>query len=99
MMNLSAYIRPNVAPDKIISLGGMYATYESNFTKQSANHWNTDGATWSDSNYYDRAYSFYQYYEATGDATYLNHANLIAEDYLHNYVEANGYGVATWWSM
>ncbi len=92
-------IGPSVPAASSSTLSAMTARYESDFVKYEAQHWASDGSSWSASNYYDRAFVNYVWYARTGDATYLNHANAIAQDYLKNYVEANDYSVGSWWSM
>src|SRR5215211_26225 len=92
-------VGPLVSVGEISALGGTFSKYETNFGTYEAQHWSSDGVSWATSNYYDRAFIEYQWYARTGDVTYLNRGNAIAEDYLHNYVEANNYKVASWWSM
>ncbi|MEZ0167158.1 calcium-binding protein [Microvirga sp. TS319] len=81
------------------SKGGVYSTYESNFSKYAAQHWSEDGSSWEDANYYDRAEIFYNWYNRTGDSSYLAKANALAVDYRTNYLEANDYGTSAHWSQ
>ncbi len=80
-------------------LGQTFERYESDFVRYEGEHWVKDGSGWATSNYYDRAFIYYTWYGRTGDATYLERGNALARDYLHNYVEAGDYAVASWWSM
>src|SRR5215203_101719 len=96
---LNLFIGPSLPASSVSALGGVYARYESDFKTYADQHWASDGSNWAATNYYDRAKIYYQQWMATGDKTYLDRGNAIAEDYLHNYVEANNYGVASWWSM
>jgi Ca2+-binding RTX toxin-like protein len=96
---LNSLIGPTVSTAGATSLGGAFARYEQDFAKYDDSHWSADGADWAQSNYYDRAFINYVWYARTGEETYLEHGNAIAEDYLKNYVEANDYAVASWWSM
>src|SRR5215217_5068069 len=92
-------VGPLVSVGEISALGGTFSKYETNFATYEAQHWSSDGVSWATSNYYDRAFIEYQWYARTGDVTFLNRGNALAEDYLHNYVEANNYKVESWWSM
>jgi hypothetical protein len=92
-------VGPLVSADVVSALGGAFSRYEADFNKYSNLHWESAGASWESANYYDRAFINYTWYARTGDVTYLNRGNALAEDYLLNYVEENQYGVASWWSM
>jgi Ca2+-binding RTX toxin-like protein len=81
------------------SLGGAFARYEQDFATYNDSHWAADGTDWASANYYDRAFINYVWYARTGQQVYLERGNALAADYLNNYVEANNYGVASWWSM
>jgi Ca2+-binding RTX toxin-like protein len=96
---LSSLVGPIVSVSESSSLGGAFARYEQDFATYSDSHWAADGTDWSSANYYDRAFINYVWYERTGEEVYLERGNAIAADYLKNYVEANDYGVASWWSM
>ena len=96
---LSSLVGPIASVSGSSSLGPSFAQYEQDFATYDDSHWETDGANWETSNYYDRAFINYVWYARTGESTYLDRANALAADYLKNYVEANNYGVASWWSM
>ena len=96
---LNSLIGPTVSVLETSSLGGAFGQYEQDFAKYNNHHWDADGAGWEAANYYDRAFVNYVWYDRTGDQVYLDRANALATDYLNNYVEANNYGAASWWSM
>jgi hypothetical protein len=96
---LNSLFGPMTSVTDSTSLGAVFAQYEQDFVTYEARHWAAEGADWESTNYYDRAFINYVWYARTGDESYLEHANAIAADYLNNYVEANNYGVASWWSM
>ncbi|WP_394885685.1 calcium-binding protein (plasmid) [Mesorhizobium sp. AaZ16] len=96
---LGSLVGPIVSVSESSSLGGAFARYEQDFATYSDSHWAADGTDWASANYYDRAFINYVWYERTGEEVYLERGNAIAADYLKNYVEANDYGVASWWSM
>lgn len=96
---LNSLIGPVISVSASSGLGQDFAQYEQAFTTYSSTHWAADGAAWASSNYYDRAFINYVWYARTGDKTYLDQGNAIAADYLKNYVEANDYSIASWWSM
>jgi Ca2+-binding RTX toxin-like protein len=96
---LNSLIGPVISVSASSGLGQDFAQYEQAFTTYSATHMAADGTAWASSNYYDRAFINYVWYMRTGDKTYLDQGNAIAADYLKNYVEANDYSIASWWSM
>jgi Ca2+-binding RTX toxin-like protein len=96
---LSSLVGPTVSVSESSSLGGAFARYEQDFATYNDSHWAADGTDWASANYYDRAFINYVWYARTGEEIYLERGNAIAADYLKNYVEANDYGVASWWSM
>lgn len=96
---LSPLVGPSISVTETTSLGGAFAQYEQDFAAYNDSHWQASGAGWEASNYYDRAFINYVWYARTGDETYLERGNALAADYLKNYVEANDYSVASWWSM
>ncbi|MBT1159334.1 M10 family metallopeptidase C-terminal domain-containing protein [Aminobacter anthyllidis] len=96
---LNSLIGPVISVSASSGLGQEFAQYEQAFTTYNSTHWATDGAAWASANYYDRAFINYVWYARTGDKTYLDQGNAIAADYLKNYVEANDYSIASWWSM
>ncbi|GJG87961.1 hypothetical protein tb265_31420 [Gemmatimonadetes bacterium T265] len=62
--------------------GGVYARYESNFSKYEQYQWtltaNGIDSTSFEANFYDRAMIYYVWWARTGDATYLDRANKLA---------------------
>jgi len=92
-------LAPKISVGTVTAQGGVYSTYESNFTKYATQHWNLEGSSWADANYYDRAEIFYNWYNRTGDSAYLTKANALAVDYRKNYLEANDYGTSAHWSQ
>jgi hypothetical protein len=99
-------IGPTTSVSETVALGGAYAQYEADFEKYAEVHWQKQGANWNGGesgsaggNYYDRAFIYYEWYARTGDLTYLDRANAIAESYREGYLEARNYDTQTWWSM
>ena len=95
----AALVGPTLSVAETKSMGGLSAQYEAEFETYADLHWQGDAANWEQTNYYDRAFIYYEWYARTADATYLARANAIAEDYLNNYIVPNDYTPATWWSM
>jgi Ca2+-binding RTX toxin-like protein len=96
---LNSLIGPVISVSASSGLGQDFAQYEQAFTTYSSTRNAADGTAWASSNYYDRAFVNYVWYMRTGDKAYLDQGNAIAGDYLKNYVEANDYSIASWWSM
>jgi hypothetical protein len=96
---LESLLAPEVAVSTVTAQGGVYSTYEANFTKYAAQHWTSEGASWEAANYYDRAEIFYNWYNRTGDDSYLDKANALAINYRDNYLQANDYAPSAHWSQ
>ncbi len=95
----SSQVKPTVAAFPLASVGPVFQKYERQFRHFADFHWKAHGPNWEHANYYDRAHIYYVWYARTGEDAYLTRANALAQDYLKNYVEANKYRVASWWSM
>ncbi|WP_204985753.1 hypothetical protein, partial [Microvirga pakistanensis] len=67
--------------------------------KYAAQHWSLEGSAWDEANYYDRAEIFYNWYNRTGDSSYLTKANALAVDYRDDYLKANDYAPSAHWSQ
>lgn len=90
---------PAVSVAEAKAAGPVFAAYEARFSEFADRHWKKSGARWDEANYYDRAKIYYVWWARTGKPEYLARANALALDYRKNYIEANAYHVATWWSM
>ena len=91
LSNIDAFLAPAISVSAVTAQGGVYSTYEANFTKYATQHWAQEGSAWDEANYYDRAEIFYNWYSRTGDSAYLNKANALAVNYRYNYLKPHDY--------
>lgn len=98
-ITLESLLTPEISVSTVTAQGGIYSKYESNFTKYAAQHWSQEGSSWEEANYYDRAEIFYNWYNRTGDKSYLDKAHALAVDYRDNYLKANDYTPSAHWSQ
>jgi RTX calcium-binding nonapeptide repeat (4 copies) len=96
--SFESLLSPEPPTNAISTLGDVYSRYESDFIIYADKHWATEGTSW-ESDYYDRAEIFYNWYNRTGDVSYLERANALAHDYRTDYLEANNYGTSAHWSQ
>ncbi|PVE20964.1 hypothetical protein DC522_29350, partial [Microvirga sp. KLBC 81] len=87
----ASLLAPKISVSTVTAQGGVYSKYESDFTQYAAKHWSQEGSSWENANYYDRAEIFYNWYNRTGDSSYLTKANALAVNYRDNYLKANDY--------
>jgi Ca2+-binding RTX toxin-like protein len=97
--NFAKILGDSVLATQIQNLGGVFATYVTQFDTYADQHWASTGADWAASNYYDRAKIYYEWWAATGDSSYLDRANALAVNYRVNYLEASNYGTSAHWSQ
>jgi hypothetical protein len=79
---------PSVA--SVQARGGVWARYESDFATYAESHWASEGASYDNADYYDRAMIYYMWWARTGNATYLDRANQLAIN-ARTYIESAGY--------
>jgi hypothetical protein len=77
--------------------------YDRAFEKYAELHWQREGVSWEQANYYDRAAIFYTWWARTGNSKYVERANALALDYRKNYLEKIAmpytYNASTYWHM
>lgn len=95
----ASLLAPKISVSTVTAQGSVYSKYESNFTQYAAQHWSQEGSSWEKANYYDRAEIFYNWYNRTGDSSYLTKANALAVNYRDNYLKANDYAPSAHWSQ
>ncbi|WP_445505202.1 hypothetical protein [Microvirga sp. G4-2] len=95
----ASLLAPKISVSSVAAQGSVYSKYESNFTRYAAEHWSQEGSSWENANYYDRAEIFYNWYNRTGDSSYLTKANALAVNYRDNYLKANDYAPSAHWSQ
>lgn len=93
--------------DSYTSLGGDFATWESDFVTYSEAHWSDDGDDWlgggtangeSGGNYYDRASIWYMMWDRTGNSTYFTRAVAQVENFKDEYGIPNDWSILqVWW--
>jgi len=71
--------------------------YDSIFAKWSEEHWNESGGNWG-ATYYDRGLGWYAAWWRTGDAKYLERADIDIVAYRDEYILPNSGGVPPRWS-
>jgi hypothetical protein len=79
--------------------GTLNRQYEDQFVSNADRFWAVDGATWGNTNYYDRVQNHFVYWARSGDAKWFFRAAAIARDYRKGYIEANGYMPSPHWAQ